>query len=99
MPKAIKVEYICRSCGGQFPKWQGQCPDCQDWNTLEEIAAAATTAAAKRFSGYAGDAAANRIRKLDEVSSEGISYEGSRVMDSANVVQSESEYASDEAEG
>jgi len=70
MPKTIKVEYICRSCGGQFPKWQGQCPDCLDWNTLEEMAAAATTAASKRFSGYAGDAAANRIRKLDEVSAE-----------------------------
>ena len=70
MPKAIKLEYICRSCGGTFPKWQGQCPDCLDWNTLEEMAAASNTQANKRFSGYAGDTTANVIRKLDEVSAE-----------------------------
>ncbi len=70
MSKAIKLEYICRSCGGVFPKWQGQCPDCQDWNSLEEMAAASNPASSKRFSGYAGDTSANRIRKLNEVSAE-----------------------------
>ena len=70
MSKAIKLEYICRSCGGVFPKWQGQCPDCQDWNSLEEMAAASNSASSKRFSGYAGDTSANRIRKLNEVSAE-----------------------------
>lgn len=72
MVKAIKIEYICRSCGGQFPKWQGQCPDCQDWNTLEEMAASTSQAASKRFSGYAGDTTANRVKKLDEVSAENL---------------------------
>ena len=70
MPKTLKIEYICSACGGQFPKWQGQCPDCLDWNTLEEVAAASVSASSKRFSGYAGDASANRIRRLDEVSAE-----------------------------
>lgn len=70
MAKNIKIEYICRSCGGLFPKWAGQCPDCSDWNTLEEMAGSTSPAAAKRFSGYAGDASANVIRKLDEVSAE-----------------------------
>lgn len=38
MAKA-KVQYQCNACGGQFPKWSGQCPDCDAWNTLEEVAA------------------------------------------------------------
>ncbi|WP_286295836.1 DNA repair protein RadA [Polynucleobacter sp. TUM22923] len=32
----IKTVYICQSCGGTSAKWQGQCPACQEWNTLEE---------------------------------------------------------------
>lgn len=35
-----KSEYTCRACGAQLPKWSGQCPDCGDWNTLEEVKAA-----------------------------------------------------------
>ncbi len=70
MSKPAKVEYTCRACGGVFPKWAGQCPDCHDWNTFEEVAASSNRAAAKRFSGYAGDTSANRIRKLSEVASE-----------------------------
>jgi DNA repair protein RadA/Sms len=70
MAKADKIEYTCRACGGVFPKWAGQCPDCHEWNSFEEIVAASNSAAAKRFSGYAGDTSANRIRKLNEVSSE-----------------------------
>ena len=30
--------YTCGSCGGQQPKWQGQCPDCGAWNSLAESA-------------------------------------------------------------
>jgi len=70
MAKNDKIEYTCRSCGGVYPKWSGQCPDCNEWNTFEEIIAVAATAASKRFSGYAGDASANRIRSLSEVSTE-----------------------------
>lgn len=32
----VKTIYICQSCGGTSAKWQGQCPSCQAWNTLEE---------------------------------------------------------------
>jgi len=70
MSKNAKLEYVCRACGGVFPKWAGQCPDCHDWNTFEEMATSNNSAAAKRFSGYAGDTSANRIRKLSEVSPE-----------------------------
>jgi DNA repair protein RadA/Sms len=31
-----KSVYVCQSCGGMAAKWQGQCPSCDAWNTLEE---------------------------------------------------------------
>ena len=41
MAKA-KTIYACTECGGTFPKWQGQCPQCGVWNTLVETVAATT---------------------------------------------------------
>jgi len=35
MAKA-KSQYVCSECGGASPKWQGQCPQCNAWNTLAE---------------------------------------------------------------
>lgn len=31
-----KSMFICQECGYQSPRWQGQCPECQQWNTLVE---------------------------------------------------------------
>jgi len=28
--------YVCTSCGGETLKWQGQCPLCGEWNSLEQ---------------------------------------------------------------
>ena len=39
MAKA-KTLYACTECGGQAPKWQGQCPHCGVWNTLVKTVAA-----------------------------------------------------------
>jgi DNA repair protein RadA/Sms len=30
------VVFVCESCGHQLPKWQGQCPGCEEWNTLQQ---------------------------------------------------------------
>jgi DNA repair protein RadA/Sms len=29
--------FVCESCGGESPKWQGQCPACGAWNTLARV--------------------------------------------------------------
>ncbi|HEX4882875.1 MAG TPA: DNA repair protein RadA [Casimicrobiaceae bacterium] len=50
MAKARSV-YSCTECGGQSPKWQGQCPHCGAWNTLVESVAAPPS---KRFETVAG---------------------------------------------
>lgn len=31
-----KLVYFCTSCGNETPKWQGKCPSCGQWNTLQE---------------------------------------------------------------
>src|SRR5947209_17146342 len=52
-----KTVYSCTECGGQSPKWQGQCPQCGTWNTLvETVAAPAPT----RFQTVTGKASAVR---------------------------------------
>ncbi|NGZ83858.1 DNA repair protein RadA [Duganella aceris] len=35
MAKA-KTNYTCTECGGTSSKWSGQCPSCQQWNTMVE---------------------------------------------------------------
>ena len=37
MPK-LKSIHRCQQCGFSSPKWMGQCPGCQAWNTLVEEA-------------------------------------------------------------
>ena len=47
MAKPAK-RYVCQACGGVSHRWQGQCTDCAEWNTLvEETPVAATPFAAK----------------------------------------------------
>lgn len=36
VPKT-KVQYVCSACGSVQMKWLGKCPDCDEWNTLEEV--------------------------------------------------------------
>lgn len=32
----IKTVFYCTSCGNETPKWQGRCPVCGQWNTMQE---------------------------------------------------------------
>ncbi|CAA9506219.1 MAG: DNA repair protein RadA [uncultured Sphingomonadaceae bacterium] len=38
-----KKRYVCQACGSVASRWQGQCDDCQAWNTLVEDAAGVVT--------------------------------------------------------
>src|SRR6476469_1954322 len=42
--------YVCAECGAETLKWQGQCPQCARWNTLEQ------RTVARRAGGSAGPA-------------------------------------------
>lgn len=34
--KKTKTAYYCSQCGAEHPRWQGQCKECNQWNTLVE---------------------------------------------------------------
>ena len=36
----VKRRFVCASCGSVSNRWQGQCADCSEWNTLSEEAPA-----------------------------------------------------------
>ncbi len=59
-----KSVYTCTECGGQAPKWQGQCPHCLAWNTLvETVAEAAPTA--NRYSALAEPSQLQRLADVE----------------------------------
>ena len=51
----VKSIYVCQSCGAASPRWQGKCPECEEWNTLAEEEAA-EEGAHKRLSIVSGAA-------------------------------------------
>jgi DNA repair protein RadA/Sms len=36
--KAPKISFVCRECGYTSIKWLGKCPDCESWNSFDEVA-------------------------------------------------------------
>src|SRR5258706_11327065 len=62
MEKARSV-CSCTECGGESPKWQGQCPHCGAWNTLVE--GLAESAPRHRFSGVTKS---SELKRLADVS-------------------------------
>lgn len=67
MAKA-KTEFMCTECGAKYPKWQGNCTKCNNWNTIVEIDKEDTKVNSHKgnYGGYAGNAAAE-IVNLSEV--------------------------------
>ena len=31
-----RTTFVCRDCGAESPRWEGRCPQCGTWNSLEE---------------------------------------------------------------
>lgn len=48
MAQKSKSVYICSECGYEAPRWLGQCPQCNEWNTLNEEVKAVVKETAKR---------------------------------------------------
>jgi DNA repair protein RadA/Sms len=61
-----RTVYVCAECGGTSLKWQGKCPHCSAWNTLEETVEAAAPAAAAGHR-YAPLVASSPVRSLAEI--------------------------------
>jgi DNA repair protein RadA/Sms len=60
-----KTLYTCSECGGTTPKWLGQCPHCQAWNTLSETAAPNAGSGKNRFEALARSAPVTRLADIE----------------------------------
>jgi DNA repair protein RadA/Sms len=56
--------FQCQNCEHQSPKWQGCCPECRKWNTLEEVF---PSPAQPKTS---GPAKTTKLQSLDEISTQ-----------------------------
>jgi DNA repair protein RadA/Sms len=61
-----KSSFQCEQCGVRLSKWAGQCPECQGWNCVVEIASEGRPGS--RFSGYSGQLS-NEVRDLASIGS------------------------------
>ena len=63
-----KLIYVCSNCGYETAKWAGKCPDCGEWNTLEETVK--TPAISNKASGtvsMSGAVSLNRPQTIQEI--------------------------------
>jgi len=62
-----KTNFACTECGAEYRKWQGQCLQCGQWNTVSEFRAAKPAGRAGKLvnAGYSGQTAAQQ--KLSDV--------------------------------
>lgn len=58
MAKARSL-FVCRECGQEYPKWNGRCTACGEWNTIEETVP--PTAIAGKISAPVGEFRYSRI--------------------------------------
>src|SRR5690625_1989824 len=64
-----KTAYVCNECGADYNKWQGQCSECQTWNSVVEMRLGTTARnRSARFEGYAGSAGGNPVPTLADIS-------------------------------
>jgi len=64
MPKP-RTSYVCAACGERTAQWQGQCPSCEAWNTLE-----ATLSPARAASAASAGTPAQASRTVTEITAE-----------------------------
>ncbi len=57
-----KTVFICSECGGESSKWNGKCPFCGAWNTLEE------TVPTPVFTGKAAPVGEFKYSRISEIS-------------------------------
>ena len=60
-----KSVYVCGDCGSEYAKWQGQCNDCKEWNTLSRLSIESASISTRRR-GFSGQL--EKTRSLAEVS-------------------------------
>ena len=68
MVAKVKTAFVCDQCGADYGKWQGQCGECGEWNSVREVrlGSAANNSAKIKTVGYAGGAP-SKVMPLAEI--------------------------------
>lgn len=61
--------FVCHDCGADYRKWQGQCGECGQWNTVKEVRLGKPSK--DGFKGYAGGQA-SQVQRLQDVNLEDV---------------------------
>ena len=64
-----KTVFYCTSCGNETPRWQGRCPSCGAWNTIEEHIEKPAASGVKAKSNPVGQS--RKPQRLRDVSADG----------------------------
>jgi DNA repair protein RadA/Sms len=65
-----KTSYVCGNCGARTAQWQGQCPACEAWNTLEVAVSSLAAVARRAASGAATATGPASSRTVAEIARE-----------------------------
>ncbi len=66
MAAKSKSVFVCKDCGFENARWLGQCPDCKEWNTLEEIEKITTKSSVGKISYSAKSSTVLSDVKIDD---------------------------------
>ena len=66
MAQKTKTVYVCSECGYVSPKWNGQCPECGNWNTLIEEIQAPSNFSGKKREGSASEIKAYKLSEIEK---------------------------------
>ena len=64
-----RYRHVCQQCGAETPRWAGQCPSCEAWNTLVETVISRPVAGARARDRTTAAFAVGAISPISEVSS------------------------------
>ncbi len=62
---ASKKVFVCNNCGNESSKWLGLCPECQNWNTFQEM----TIPNAPKKGRAPSRAAIRDVQRIDQIKS------------------------------
>lgn len=86
-----KKIFVCNNCGYESSKWLGLCPECQNWNTFQEL-----VLPDKPKKGFGATSASNAIpavvRKISEIKSSQLSRISTTISEFDRVLGGKEEY-------
>ena len=60
-----KIAFYCQNCGASYPKWQGKCNACGEWNTIAEEVIEKPSARSIGMSHTSSKTSAQKIDQID----------------------------------